>query len=160
MSDKPSARPETHEPFDRTRGPLANPWLSKAQSDGRTPMNGAVEKSVRTHSSQRAFAKWAHQLMFKNGPRQGAINEIVECDFGSVVHAEYISYLTYTRSSHKVGMNRVLLTLFSAPLERPRSPDPTAINRGHEKMPESNVRNHARRPKWSIFISTNAAREM
>jgi hypothetical protein len=54
----------------------------------------------------------------------------------------------------------VLLTLFSAPLESPRSPDSTAINRGHEKMPESNVRSHAGDLEWSIFISMNAAREM
>ena len=65
MSDKASTNSETHEPFDPTRWALANPWLSEGQADDRTPMNGAVEKSNRTHSSRRAFARRSHQLMFK-----------------------------------------------------------------------------------------------
>jgi len=39
-----------------------------------------------------------------------------ECDSENIVHAEYISHLTYTCSWHKVGRKRVLLTLFSANL--------------------------------------------
>jgi hypothetical protein len=65
MSTKASTNSETHEPFDPTRWALANPWLSEGQADDRTPMNGIVEKSDRTHSSQRAFARRSHQLMFK-----------------------------------------------------------------------------------------------
>ena len=65
MGDKASTNSETHEPFDPTRWALANPWLSEGQADDRTPMNGAVEKSDRTHSSHRAFARRSHQLMFK-----------------------------------------------------------------------------------------------
>src|SRR6185369_453807 len=66
-----------------------------------------------------------------------------ECDSESIVHTEYTSDLTYTCSWLKVSRNRVLLTLFSALLESPRSSDRTATNRGHEKVPESNVRSHA-----------------
>ena len=45
---------------------------------------------------------------------EARLNDMDECDSESVVHAEYISQLTYTRSWLKVGRNRVLLTLFSA----------------------------------------------
>jgi hypothetical protein len=65
MSDKPSANSEKHEPFDPARWALANLWLSEGQADDRTPMNGTVEKSDRTRSSHRAFARRSHQLMFK-----------------------------------------------------------------------------------------------
>jgi hypothetical protein len=65
MSDKPSTNSQTDEPFDPTTWVLANPWLSEGQSDDRTPMNGTVEKSDRTRSPRRAFARRSHQLMFK-----------------------------------------------------------------------------------------------
>jgi hypothetical protein len=65
MSDKSSTNSLTDEPFDPTRWVLANPWLSEGQSDDRTPMDGTVEKSDRTRSSLRAFARRSHQLMFK-----------------------------------------------------------------------------------------------
>ena len=60
-----------------------------------------------------------------------------ECDSESTVHAEYTSDLTYTSGWLKVNRNRVLLTLFSALLESPRSPDSIATNRAHEKVPET-----------------------
>ena len=56
-----------------------------------------------------------------------------------VLYMRNISHLTYTRNWHKFDTNRVLLTLFSAPLESSRSPDSTAIYRRREKMPKSNV---------------------
>ena len=65
MTDKTSINSQTGEPFDPASWVLANPWLSEGQSDDRTPMNGAVEKSDRTRSSLRAFARRSHQLMFK-----------------------------------------------------------------------------------------------
>ena len=65
MSDKASTKSETREAFDPIRWALANPWLSEGQADDRTPMNGAVEKGDRTHSSHRAFARRSHQLMYK-----------------------------------------------------------------------------------------------
>jgi hypothetical protein len=65
MSDKASTDSLTHAPFDAIRWALANPWLSKGQADDRPPVDGAVEKSDRTHSSHRAFARRSHQLMFK-----------------------------------------------------------------------------------------------
>lgn len=65
MSNKASTNSQTDEPFDPTPWALANPWVSEGQSDDRTPMNGTVEKSDRTRSSLRAFARRSHQIMFK-----------------------------------------------------------------------------------------------
>jgi len=52
-------------PFDAERWALANAWLSEGQADDRLPMDRAVRDSGETHSGQRAFARRAHQLMFK-----------------------------------------------------------------------------------------------
>jgi hypothetical protein len=65
MSDKASTNSPADKPFDPARWELANPWLSEGQPDDRPPMNGTVEKSDRTRSSLRAFARRSHQLMFK-----------------------------------------------------------------------------------------------
>jgi len=56
---------------------------------------------------------WSH----KTAQKMVAGETRLKCDPVSIVHPEYISHLTYTCSWHKVSKNRVLLTLFSAPLE-------------------------------------------
>jgi hypothetical protein len=51
--------------FNASRWALANPWLAEGQPDDRMPMDGSVTDSGQTPSGQRAFARRAHQLMFK-----------------------------------------------------------------------------------------------
>jgi hypothetical protein len=51
--------------FNASRWALANPWLAEGQPDDRTPMDGSVTDSGQTPPGQRAFARRAHQLMFK-----------------------------------------------------------------------------------------------
>ena len=50
---------------DPIRWAQLNPWLSEGQADDRIPMNGSVKDSGGTPSVQRAFARRAHQAMFK-----------------------------------------------------------------------------------------------
>jgi len=52
-------------PFDAKRWALANPWLAEGHADDRAPIDGYVKDSGETASGQRAFARRAHQLMFK-----------------------------------------------------------------------------------------------
>gem|GEM_PF-2070819 len=65
LVQNPSAISPALIPFDPIRWALANPWLTGGQADDRMPMNGSVADSGETPSGQRAFARLAHQVMFK-----------------------------------------------------------------------------------------------
>ena len=65
LGGNPFINPLAPVPFNAERWALNNAWLSEGQANDRVQMDGSVKNSGETPSGQRAFARRAHQLMFK-----------------------------------------------------------------------------------------------
>ncbi len=56
--------------LDNARWTFVNEWRVESQGDDRLPMNGAVANAGQPASGQRAFARRAHQLRYKQWSKE------------------------------------------------------------------------------------------
>jgi hypothetical protein len=67
---KPDANSLTGDQFNAARWAQLNAWCVEGQADDRRQMNGSIVKSIGSASAQRADARLAHQVMYKEWARE------------------------------------------------------------------------------------------